>query len=231
MGMEELAIVSDIHGNLDALNAIVKDIINKPIYCLGDLVGYGANPNEVIEWARENNVKCVMGNHEYAVITRDVSWFNPDAQKAIFWTCSNLKRENFDFIKKLPKKIEIKVDSVRILFVHGSPNDPIFEYVLPDTHEGLFDYYLSSNNVDVIGLGHTHIPFLHESDKGIIFNPGSIGQPRSGDPRACYAILTIDNGNVKVEHKLVEYDIESAANKIIKAGLPRFLAQRLYIGI
>ncbi|MEM3068752.1 MAG: metallophosphoesterase family protein [Nitrososphaerales archaeon] len=229
--MQELAIISDIHGNLDALNAIMKHLGKKSIYCLGDLVGYGANPNEVVEWVRENNVKCVMGNHEYAVVTGDASWFNLDAQRAIFWTHSNLKRENFDFIKKLPEKIELKADAVRILFVHGSPNDPIFEYVLPDTHEGLFDYYLSNNNVDVIGLGHTHVPFLYESDKGIIFNPGSIGQPRSNDPRACYAILTIDNNDVKVEHKLIEYDVESAANKIIEAGLPRFLAQRLYIGI
>ncbi|MCP8312902.1 MAG: metallophosphoesterase family protein, partial [archaeon] len=132
--MQELAIVSDIHGNLDALNAIMKNISQKSIYCLGDLVGYGANPNEVIEWARENNVKCVMGNHEYAVVTGDASWFNWDAQRAIFWTRSNLKRENFDFIKKLPKRIELKLNDVRILFVHGSPNDPIFEYVMPDTH-------------------------------------------------------------------------------------------------
>ncbi len=231
MFMRELAIISDIHGNLDALNAIMKHLGKKSIYCLGDLVGYGANPNEVVEWVRENNVKCVMGNHEYAVVTGDASWFNPDAQRAVFWTRSNLKRENFDFIKKLPKKMELKVDAVRILFVHGSPDDPIFEYVLPDTHEGLFDYYLSKNNADVIGLGHTHIPFLYESDKGIIFNPGSIGQPRSNDPRACYAILTIDNNDVKVEHKLIEYDVESAANKIVGAGLPRFLAQRLYLGI
>lgn len=230
MSMQELVIVSDIHGNFDALKAIMDNFSKKQIYCLGDLVGYGANPNEVIEWAKKNNVKCVMGNHEYAVITGDVSWFNLEAQKAILWTRSNLREENFDFIKKLPKKIEIKLDSIRILFVHGSPNDPIFEYVFPDTHEGLFDYYLLSNNVDVIGLGHTHIPFLYKSNKGIIFNPGSVGQPRSSDPRACYAVLTIDN-DIKIEHKLVEYDIESAANKILKAGLPKFLAQRLYIGI
>lgn len=229
--MQELAIVSDIHGNFDALKAIMNDLGKKSIYCLGDLVGYGANPNEVIEWAKKNDVKCVMGNHEYAVITGDVSWFNPDAQKAILWTRSNLKEENFVFIKELPKKIELKADSIRILFVHGSPNDPIFEYVLPDTHEGLFDYYLSNNNVDVIGLGHTHIPFLYKSDKGIIFNPGSVGQPRSNDPRACYAVFTIGNNDIKIEHRLVEYDIESAANKILKAGLPKFLAQRLYVGI
>jgi putative phosphoesterase len=229
--MQELAIVSDIHSNLDALSAIMKNLRQKDIYCLGDLVGYGANPNEVIEWARENNVKCVMGNHEYAVVTGDASWFNRDAQRAIFWTRSNLKRENLDFIKKLPKKVELKIDNVRILFVHGSPNDPIFEYVMLETHSDLFDYYLSNNNVDVIGLGHTHMPFIYKSDKGTIFNPGSVGQPRSNDPRACYAILTINEGDVIVEHKLVDYDIESAANKIIKADLPRFLAQRLYMGI
>jgi len=229
--MQELAIVSDIHGNLDALNATIKNLSQKSIYCLGDLVGYGANPNEVIEWARENNVRCVMGNHEYAVVTGDASWFNWDAQRAIFWTRSNLKKESLDFIKNLPKRIELEIDDVKILFVHGSPNDPIFEYVMPETHSDLLDYYLSNNNVDVIGLGHTHIPFVYKSDKGIVFNPGSVGQPRSGDSRACYAILTIDEGDVQIEHKLVEYDIESSANKIIKANLPRFLAKRLYMGI
>lgn len=229
--MQELVIVSDIHGNLDALHAIMKNISHKSIYCLGDLVGYGANPNEVIEWARENSVKCVMGNHEYAVITGDASWFNPDAQRAIFWTRSNLKRENLDFIRKLPKRIEPKIDDVKILFVHGSPNDPIFEYVMPETHGDLFDYYLSNNDVNVIGLGHTHITFVYKSDKGIIFNPGSVGQPRSGDNRACYAILTVDKGDIQIEHKFVEYDIESAVNKIVKANLPRFLAQRLYMGL
>jgi putative phosphoesterase len=229
--MQELVIVSDIHGNLDALSAIMKNISHKFIFCLGDLVGYGANPDEVIEWARENNVKCVMGNHEYGVITGDASWFNIDAQRAIFWTRSNLKRENLDFIKKLPKKMDLEIDEIKVLFVHGSPNDPVFEYVMPETHGDLFDHYLSNNNVDIIGLGHTHIPFLYKSDKGIVFNPGSVGQPRSGDSRACYAIMRIDKKDVQIEHKLVEYDIESAASKIIEANLPRFLAKRLHIGI
>lgn len=229
--MQELAVISDIHGNLDALNAVMNNLSQKDIYCLGDLVGYGANPNEVIEWARERNVKCVIGNHEYALITGDVSWFNPDAQRAIFWTRSNLKRENYEFIKRLPERIEAKIEDVNALFVHGSPNDPIFEYVMPETHSDLFDYYLSRNNVNVLGLGHTHIPFLYKTNRDVIFNPGSVGQPRSRDNRASYAILIIDRREVQVEHKMVEYDIESAAKKIIKANLPGFLAQRLYIGL
>ncbi|MCP8305251.1 MAG: metallophosphoesterase family protein [archaeon] len=229
--MQEIAFVSDIHGNLDALNAVLGTMSQKSIFCLGDLVGYGANPNEVVEWARENDVKCVMGNHEYAVITKDVSWFNWAAQRAVFWTRSNLKSSNMEFIKKLPKRMKLEIEGIKILLVHGSPTDPIFEYVMPDTHRDLFDYYLSSNGVDVVCLGHTHIPFMYRFDKGIVFNPGSVGQPRSGDPRACYAILTIKGGDVQIEHELVEYDVESAARKIMEAGLPQFLAQRLYRGI
>ncbi|MGQ9719277.1 MAG: metallophosphoesterase family protein [Nitrososphaerales archaeon] len=229
--MQELAVISDIHGNFDALDAVLKSIDKKSIYCLGDLVGYGANPNEVIEWARDYGVKCVMGNHEYAVVTGDASWFNWDAQRAVFWTRSNLKRENLEFIRSLPKRMELEIGGSRTLFVHGSPNDPIFEYVMPDTHDELFDYYLSNNRVQVVGLGHTHIPFMYKSDRGVVFNPGSVGQPRSGDPRACYVVLTIGKGGVRVEHKLVEYDIHSAAEKIIKANLPRFLAERLFAGL
>ncbi|NWG09742.1 MAG: metallophosphoesterase family protein [Nitrososphaerales archaeon] len=229
--MQELAVISDIHGNLDALDAVLKSMGKKSIYCLGDLVGYGANPNEVIEWAKDHGVKCVMGNHEYAVVTGDASWFNWDAQRAVFWTRSNLKRENLEFIRSLPKRMDLKIDDFRILLVHGSPNDPIFEYVMPESHNELFDYYLSNNRVQVVGLGHTHIPFMYRSDRGVVFNPGSVGQPRSGDPRACYAVLTIGKGEVEVEHKLVEYDIHSAAEKIIRANLPRFLAERLYAGL
>ncbi|MCP8310670.1 MAG: metallophosphatase family protein [Candidatus Methylarchaceae archaeon HK01B] len=229
--MQKVALVSDIHGNIDALNAILETMRQKSIFCLGDLVGYGANPNEVVKWARENNVKCIMGNHEYAVITKDVSWFSWAAKRAVFWTRSNLKSSNMEFIKKLPKKMKLEIEGIKILLVHGSPTDPIFEYVMPETHRDLFDYYLSNNGVDVIGLGHTHIPLMCKSDKGTIFNPGSVGQPRSGDPRACYAILTIKGRDVQVEHELVEYDVESAARKIMEAGLPKFLAQRLYMGI
>jgi len=228
--MQEIAFVSDIHGNFEALNAVLDNIKQKNIFCLGDLVGYGANPNEVVEWAREKEVKCLMGNHEYAVITEDISWFNWAAQRAILWTRSHLKSINFEFIKQLPKRMKLEIGGIKILLVHGSPTDPIFEYVMPDTHKDLFDYYLSNNDVDVISLGHTHIPFICNSDKGIVFNPGSVGQPRSGDPRACYAVLTIKKGDACIKHKLVEYDLESAAKKIINANLPQFLAQRLYSG-
>lgn len=227
--MKEIIFVSDIHGNYDALQALLDLINNRTVYCLGDLVGYGANPNEVVDWARTNKIESVMGNHEYAVATGDISWFNPQAQKAILWTRSILTRENFQFISNLPKKIEMEFTGKKALLVHGSPIDPIFEYVLPETHQHMFDYYLSRNRVEMIAMGHTHIPFVSKLDAGMIFNPGSTGQPRSGDPRASCAFLKINDA--RIEHKLVEYDIDEAAQKILKAGLPSFFAQRLYQGI
>lgn len=230
--MQAFAFLSDIHGNLEALEAVStrihKDV---PIYCLGDLVGYGANPNEAIEWAKGRNVICVMGNHDYAVVTGDTSFFNRDAERAILWTRPRLTKENMAFLSSLPKTVKVDLNGIKALLVHGSPTDPVFEYVFPETHEHLFDYYLSNNEVKVVALGHTHIPFVKKIDDGMVFNPGSIGQPRSGEPRACYALIRVEGSEIEVEYKLIEYDIEGAAGKILKAGLPPFLAQRLFQGI
>jgi len=227
----QVVFISDIHSNLEALRAVEATLPDVPIYCLGDVVGYGANPNEVIEWVKERAKVCILGNHDLAVLTGDVSWFNYAAAKAIRWTRSVIKPENLSFLADLADRARLNIGQLKTLLVHGSPNDPISEYVYPETHSGFFDIYLTRESVDLIGMGHTHIPYTWRSSRGVIFNPGSVGQPRSGRPEACYAILKIVDSSLEIEHKYVPYDIESAASKILAAGLPSFLASRLFSGI
>ena len=114
---------------------------------------------------------------------------------------------------------------------HGSPDDPMWEYVLPSTHSDLFDYYLKKVGADVMALGHTHQAFEWRGEGGgLVFNPGAVGQPRNGDTRASFAILSVESGKVEVEIRQVEYDIERAAKKIVESGLPPSLASQLLSG-
>lgn len=222
--------ISDIHGNLEALSAVAATLPDAPIYCLGDVVGYGANPNEVIEWVKEYVEVCILGNHDMAVLTGDVSWFNQAAARAIKWTRSVIKPENLGFLSNLADRARLNIAGLRTLLVHGSPDDPISEYVYPETHANLFDIYLHREGVDLIAMGHTHIPYVWRSSRGVVFNPGSVGQPRSGHPEACYATLYYDGSTLRIEPKLIPYDIETAASKILASGLPTFLASRLFSG-
>jgi diadenosine tetraphosphatase ApaH/serine/threonine PP2A family protein phosphatase len=150
---------------------------------------------------------------------------------AIIWTRSRLTEENLKLLASFPLYLIVLVEQCKMYFTHGSPDDPLKEYVSPTTHADLFAHYLSKTKSSVIAMGHTHVPFLWEASDGIVFNPGSVGQPRDGDPRAAYAILTIDGGRVVVEQRRVKYDVQGAARKIVDAGLPKTLAERLLVGV
>ena len=228
--MKRIAILSDLHSNLEALQAVAKNLEVDDVIALGDSVGYGANPNEVLDWIKDRNCMVIRGNHEEATITGNTGWFNPMAARSILWTRQMLTSANLDFLSSLEEKKLIELDGIRIRLVHGSPNDPLFEYVYEETHRHLFEYYLQKEEADIIALGHTHVPFLWRSTKGIILNPGSVGQPRDGDKRASFAILRVEDGVPTVEHHRVGYSIDVAANKIRSAGLPEMLAERLYYG-
>jgi putative phosphoesterase len=231
MGLaRRIAFVSDIHGNLEALQAVSSLIKGVPTYCCGDIVGYGANPEEAVAWVRDNCSGSVMGNHDHAVVSGETGWFNPAAAKAILWTRKTISRESMEFLSKLPSSFRFEADGVRFLVVHGSPEDPLHEYVYLETHQDLFGYYLSHHSADVLALGHTHHPFVARTSEGTVFNPGSVGQPRHGVPGAFYAIVTIADGRVEVDEMKVEYEVSTAANKIYDAGLPRILGERLYEG-
>ena len=227
----DIILISDIHSNLEALEAISADIPNLPIYCIGDFVGYGANPKEVIQWAKEKKVNAVLGNHDYATITGDVKWFHDIAASAINWTSKQIGSTEKKFLSSFPKINIVKLNKLNMLMVHGSPTDNLFEYVHPATHEHLFNGYLEKHKVDIVVLGHTHIPFIWKGKNGTVINPGSVGQPRSRNTEAQYVILKEKNGNIEALSKAVSYDVETAAEKIKNAELPVFLADRLFKGI
>ncbi|MFQ5712034.1 MAG: metallophosphoesterase family protein [Candidatus Geothermarchaeales archaeon] len=229
----KICFYSDAHGNLEALETLLSQSevrkADRTIF-VGDLVGYGANPNEVIERIREIKSVAVMGNHDYATVTGDTHWFNPRAAAAIHWTREVISEENLEYLKSLPKRFLGGLDEVRVGVFHGSPRDPISEYVYAHGNDWLFRYYLEDLGVNALVLGHTHIPYLVKlGDKGVALNPGGLGQPRDGDPRLSYAIL--DTTTLRVDFHRVEYDVSKTAKKILEAGLPEFLAKRLFLGI
>jgi diadenosine tetraphosphatase ApaH/serine/threonine PP2A family protein phosphatase len=227
--MTAFAVISDVHANLDALQAVLHQIDADEIYCLGDLVDYGAQPNEVIRLIREQGTKCLLGNHDWAALTGDTSMFNPRAAMSSVWSRKTLTSESTEYLRSLPQELRPDLQ-VRTYFTHGSPNDRLWEYVDPRTHSDLFGYYLDKLRVQVIGLGHTHIPYVWKEDGRTVFNPGSVGQPRDGDWRASFAELMVEGREAKVEIKRVEYDVEAAAAKIRAAGLPGTFADRLSAG-
>lgn len=238
------AIIGDIHSNLEALQAVIKNIKKrriKRIFCVGDLVGYGANPNECIELCLKEADAIVAGNHDWAAVDKtDVRAFNPVAAEAIRWTQANTEKENLDKLKSL--KLRATVNN--ILLVHASPKKPENWSYLFSLEE--FEAEFSAFRENVCFIGHSHIPsaafqdangytdFLRENPfplikkRKYIINVGSVGQPRDLDPRASYAIY--DGNNNAIEIIRLEYNIPLAQQKIIDAGLPEVLADRLLMG-
>ena len=225
-----VAILSDIHGNLTALKAVLTDIAaQKPnlIYCLGDLVAYGASPNEVTERIRIERIPTVMGNCDDGVgFERDecgCAYRDPvDRQlgdRSLAWTKAHTSAENKAFLRTLHKKIRLEADGCRVLLVHGSPRR-LNEYLFEDRPLSSFQRHAASSNADVIVFGHTHNPYARSVDGVLFVNDGSVGKPKDLDWRACYAIL--DNGGVSFRR--VEYDMHAAAAAIRATDLPHEFA-------
>ncbi len=228
--MTKVAFISDIHSNLEALGAVLDLLGDEQLFCLGDIVGYGSNPNEVIRMLEDRGAVSLLGNHDAAVMTGDTSGFNPAAAIAVRWTAKLLTDRSIAYLRKLPSQIRVELGGVSTYLTHGSPDDNLREYVDPVTHSDLFGYYLSKLDVGLVGLGHTHVPFVWTGEEGTVFNPGSVGQPRDGDWRASYAAVDFGRGKAKVRLQRTEYDCEKAAAKILDAGLPASLGRRLLPG-
>lgn len=220
----EVAVIADIHSNLPALERVLREVRDMPKFCCGDLVGYNPFPNEVIDLVRREKIVSILGNHDHAVLTDDTSWFNPTARRAVEWTKKELSSENLDFLKNLPR-----VYDNELYMIHGSPKNPLEEYVYEDDPEYVFRDFFNYTKNDILVLGHTHVPFIRRIDERLVFNPGSVGQPRDFDSRASYAIL--DTKTKELEIKRVEYDIEKTAKKIQGIGLPGRLSMRLFSGV
>lgn len=226
----KIGLIADMHSNLSAFKAVLDDMPRvDQIVCAGDLVGYAAEPNEVVNLAKSKHLLVVMGNHDYAALTRDVKGFNPIAARAALWTADNLTGENLKFLSGLPTHLELKFGKHKLYLVHGSPRDPLNEYIFPEMSNHDFAGIVKNVDADVVVLGHTHVPMNRMILGKLVVNPGGVGQPRDRDPRASYAVLTLGK-ELKIEHRRVEYDIEGTAKKIKVAGLPEELAARLFFG-
>lgn len=238
-----LLILSDIHGNLEALDAVLEDAAGRydRILCLGDLVGYGADPNRIVEWAAESAHLVVRGNHDKVSVGLDsAEHYNPAAQASAKWTASQLTEKSRTYLERLPRG---PVPYEGLDLVHGSPADE--DEYLQSAYQ--LQGYLPFLGAQVTFFGHTHVQggFLLttraaalispqrvltiEPDYYYLVNPGSVGQPRDHDPRAAYALYSEEERTV--EYCRVAYDVRRAGAKIRAAGLPDFLAARLLEGI
>ena len=237
-----IAVLSDIHSNLAALEAVRDDLQSvDEIWVLGDIVGYGPQPNEVIRALQQMGARSVLGNHDGAAIgTVDPNDFNPDAKTAVEWTATVLDPNARTYLASLP---EMRV-SGDLTAVHGSPREPVWEYI---TSTAVAAANLASFRTWLCLFGHTHIPAIFRASDGhveaisatagdpvrldarrALINPGSVGQPRDGIPESAYAIL--DDRDATVEFHRVAYDIAETQRRMQKLGLPPRLAERLTWG-
>lgn len=238
----KLAILSDLHGNLEALEAVLADVADQRVdgvACLGDFVGYGASPNECIERIRPHLEAAVLGNHDAAALGKiKLGGFNSEAATAARWTSDQLSPASRAWLDALP--LSVTWHDLRL--VHASPADP-----------GDWNYVLSISDAEIefgafpeamCFVGHSHVPGVFTHDGGVTYtrlanvslrsgcrylvNAGSVGQPRDGDARAAYVLLDLERE--RLEHRRVDYDIARAAGRIAAAGLPHFLSERLRWG-
>jgi diadenosine tetraphosphatase ApaH/serine/threonine PP2A family protein phosphatase len=231
-----IALISDIHANLPALERALEEIVTLEVeetICLGDIVGYGAQPNECVDLVRKGCSVVLQGNHDAAAVDLSVaSFFTTHARIAAEWTHRHLTKERASFLRDLPLSIQRE----DLLFVHSSPLQPAeWNYVLDI---GEVRSALSAFAGMVCFIGHSHIPGIF-SQKGIedhiqkgvryIINVGSVGQPRDGDPRLSFGVF--DTEAWEYENFRVEYDVEEARKKIIEVGLPKILGDRLRAGL
>ena len=239
----KFAIITDIHGNYEALKSVHKDIVKSnidKIFCLGDIIGYGPEPEKVIEFIINNHIPCTFGNHELAIFdNRILNKFNTDAFESILITRKLISKKSLEIIRNLPRFIS----KDNILFVHGCPDNNVTTYINYMSDYDLISVFLKLKT-NICFVGHTHklklysyngseitkndifncFKFLDKNHKHIV-NAGSVGQPRDGNNKAKYVIF--DNSNFSIETRLIPYDIKKTADMIIKLGFPKYNADRL----
>jgi predicted phosphodiesterase len=254
-----ILIISDIHANLAALQAAVADFITQvgepaAVWCMGDIVDYGAEPNEVIAMLQEFPTICVAGNHELTVLGQEeVAMFNPDARKSVAWTQQHLNADSFTYLRGLPRIITVATDNADFTLAHGSPRDPAWEYLL-ESEEAADNFIVMETTHGLIG--HSHLPLYfkmiqldkqtagvgralgehddvlkvgnYQTRERLLINPGGLGQPRNGDPRASYIIYDAEAATMR--YRRVAYDIKATQAKIRAAKLPERFARRLERG-
>ena len=240
------AILADIHSNLAAFKAVLEDIKQRggveEIWCLGDVVGYGPDPHQCIELLRQHKHICIAGNHDWAAIGKiDTSEFNPEAAAAAHWTSQQLTPEDIDYLSKLP--LQLERDDFTL--VHGSPREPIWEYILSaSSARENFAHFKTKYCL----VGHSHVPAVFKQtckgvsvyalppdtelvlgEERLIINPGGVGQPRDGDSRASYAIYDSEAKTIRLIR--IPYDIAATQSAMMQKKLPLRLIVRLSYGM
>ena len=243
MAGELVAVVSDIHGNWEALQAVLQDMAAfspTRIYNLGDTVGYGPAPRACVQWAREHCQTSLLGNHDAGVVgLLDLQWFNPVAREVLQWTAGQLSTDERLWLAARPKLHRIEEPGwLKLLLVHGTPREPVTEYVEPEVALAI----LRQPDFDVCLMGHTHLMGVYtrrgyqplygggqvQLEPPCLVNVGSVGQPRDGRPEAGYVLLEPATGRLVVRR--VPYDVAATQRAMRAAGLPPMLAERLALG-
>lgn len=225
--MKNIGVISDIHANIDALDAVFSDMKKKNIdtvLCTGDIVGYHTFPDEVVKRIQEEKVICIRGNHDNDVVNKQ---FNITRSPDIFRvTYDLLSDESLNWLSELPVTQAVTVEECTILMTHGSPSD-LEEYLFEDSSEAIA--YASECTSDILLSGHTHLPWIKEIDGTLFVNSGSVGKPKIGRPVATWAHITVDGNERSAEIVEVEYDCERVAVATENAGFERY-ANALRLG-
>jgi predicted phosphodiesterase len=239
--MERVTIFGDIHGNLPALQAVLSDIEAHeptPLYCLGDLVGYGTFPNEVVACIRERNIPTLMGNYDQGVGNSSddcgCAYTSKEAEalgkRSIAWTNGHTTPDNKLFLTGLTAHIPLQLDGLRVRLVHGSPRK-INEYLYENRPDATLERLLDMAEADVLVCGHTHVPYHKILPSGRhVVNAGSVGKPKDGNPQACYIVLESIDDTFRVTFRRVAYDIERAAQAVEASDMPNEYAEMLRTG-
>jgi len=234
---DQIAVITDIHGNLPALQAALARIDElgvQEIYCGGDLVGYGPHPNEVCALIQERAIPTIYGNYDYA-IGRDehdcgcayiTQHDRALGQQSVEWTLEHTSREAKDFMRALPFDLRFPLGDFDVHLVHGSPRK-VNEYLFEDKPASLYERLAAAESADVLVFGHTHKPWVADFGGVRFVNCGSVGKPKDGDPRGAFAVLTATASEVLVSIERVAYDAAAVAEQVREVGLPAEFADKL----
>ena len=232
-----IAIITDVHGNLPALEAALERIDGLEIdriYCGGDLVGYGPWPNEVCERIQERRIPTIYGNYDYAIgrDEEDCMCAYPNkhdrdlGQLSVQWTLEHTDRASKDFMRKLPFDLRFDLGGRRVRLVHGSPRR-VNEYLFEDKPAKTFERIAAGSDTDLLVFGHTHKPWIHDYGAVLFVNCGSVGKPKDGDPRGGFAVLETTAEGVTARIERFNYDAEYVARRVLESGLPGEYAEKL----
>lgn len=234
----KVALIGDVHANLPALDAVLKHAESQAveaIWNVGDFVGYNAFPDEVVQRLRHEGAISVVGNYDLKVLKfplKDTKWRakkRPEKYLAFKWAYESLSDESRAYLAALPREIKLSVADMSVLLTHGSPAS-ISEHLYVDTPEDRLLELAGVARADVIVVGHSHVAFSRRAGGAWFVNTGSVGRQDDGDPRAGYAVMELEAGEVTVEHHRIDYDVEAAIAAIRRAGLPEAFEEMMRQG-